>query len=100
MLTINKIGILFAFLSSLGLSVNAVGAENSLPVGTVISADNYDAIKDKIFEDKRVGDMITERMELMFLLELSESKGIAFCCCCCCPSIPLIFFMLFIFDIL
>ncbi len=65
MLTINKIGILFAFLSSLGLSVNAVGAENSLPVGTVISADNYDAIKDKIFEGKRVGDMITERMELM-----------------------------------
>jgi len=46
-------------------SVGSIAAEGELAVGTVISAANFDAVKDKIFEGKRVGDMIPEKLELM-----------------------------------
>ena len=39
--------------------------KGEIAVGTVISAANFDAVKDKKFEGKRVGDMIPEKMERM-----------------------------------
>jgi len=39
--------------------------KGALAAGTVISAANFDAVKDKMFEGKRIGDMIPEKLELM-----------------------------------
>ncbi|RLA49256.1 MAG: DUF1329 domain-containing protein [Gammaproteobacteria bacterium] len=47
-----------------GLSLHTF-AEEELPAGTVISADNYDDVKDRMFEGKTVGSMIPERLEWM-----------------------------------
>ncbi len=56
-------------MASIGLLISslmgAVAAEGELAVGTVISAANFDEVKDKMFEGKRVGDMIPERMAWM-----------------------------------
>ncbi|MBL4802042.1 MAG: DUF1329 domain-containing protein [Emcibacter sp.] len=47
------------------LSTGAMASEGELAVGTVISAANFDSVKDLQFEGKRVGDMIPERVEWM-----------------------------------
>lgn len=42
-------------------------AAEEMAAGTVISKSNFNEVKDKLFEGKRVGDMIPERMQWMIL---------------------------------
>ncbi|OUS28768.1 outer membrane lipoprotein-sorting protein [Thalassotalea sp. 42_200_T64] len=52
----------FGLLSSL---MTFTMAAEEMAAGTVISKSNFDEVKNKLFEGKRVGDMIPERVEWM-----------------------------------
>lgn len=56
-----------AFMCSMliGFPSVTVAADNELAAGTVISKGNLDQVKDKMFEGKRVGDMIPGSIEIM-----------------------------------
>lgn len=49
----------------LGSLMTFTMAAEEMAAGTVISKSNFDEVKDKLFEGKRVGDMIPERMQWM-----------------------------------
>jgi hypothetical protein len=66
-------------ISCIGVQSPAFSAE--LKAGTVISAANFDQVKDMTFENKRVGDMIPSRMEWMIrerglTMKIAHSKKI------------------------
>jgi hypothetical protein len=60
MRSVVSVGLLFAM-------PTLTQAADELAAGTVISKSNFEEVKDKLFEGKRVGDMIPERMQWMIL---------------------------------
>lgn len=60
MRSVVSVGLLFAM-------PTLTQAADELAAGTVISKSNFEQVKDKLFEGKRVGDMIPEKMQWMIL---------------------------------
>lgn len=65
----------------LGSLMTFTMAAEEMAAGTVISKSNFDEVKDKLFEGKRVGDMIPERMQWMirereFTMKIRHSEKI------------------------
>jgi hypothetical protein len=60
MRSVVSVGLLFAI-------PTLTQAADELAAGTVISKSNFEQVKDKLFEGKRVGDMIPDKMQWMIL---------------------------------
>lgn len=50
--------------TAIGLAMSAMAAAEEIPAGTVISASNLDALQNQTFEGHRLGDLLTEKMQM------------------------------------